>query len=147
GFDFRLVDLDADGRLDYAVSTPAAVATAQNLQGLPEGIDKFGTSTPGPLGGLGLAANGSAHIGNSSFLVTCTNGPSGALGLLLLSGAPDLLGTQLLGLGVAFYVEFFATPFLAAIDMPFDVGNYGRASVPIPNEEALAGIVLYAQAI
>jgi hypothetical protein len=145
-------DFDGDAVPDLVVGAPYAdpdgplsgVAQAYSLR--PAGVSFYGTGSPGCQGSQFLTANRAAKVNNPNFGFYCGSAPANALGLLIVTDAQDLAGSDSLFVGVLFHVDFFGATELYGFDMVSDGFGFGGALTPIPNNPAIVGLDFYAQA-
>jgi hypothetical protein len=109
------------------------------------GVDSYGSGTPGCEGPHELSTNSSPTIGNASFALLANNAPPSALGLGLITDAQGSGGDPF-GLGIAFLVDPILATQVIALDIHGDAGGAALAVVPIPPVPALAGSQYYVQA-
>lgn len=142
-----VADLDRDGRNDvvaeYTLGGTVAVLYNQALQ--PQGLQPFGTGTPGPIGPGGMSANHSPRVGDEDFALTCTNLSPMTRGVGVLSELSSLAGYYPFQGGPLFHVVP-AAPGTQMLPFRSDASGFGWMPLPIPDEPALAGAVLHAQA-
>src|SRR4029434_2174344 len=91
-----------------------------------------------------LTATQVPKVNTPSFALACNHAPASALGLLLIGNAQDVAGTNVLGLGVSFHVDLFASSVLLGLDMTSNAAGYGVGAAPIPNDPSLAGVAIFA---
>jgi hypothetical protein len=142
-------DLDLDGRPDWfaALLFMNSVCASLNLTAAPVGLTPYGAGTSGCHGTLSLLANGPPQIPAPGFLLTCTNAPSNAFGLLLVANASSPSGVDPFGIGAALHVDPFASTEFFGLDMFGGPAGTAHAPAPIPNAPALSGAVYFAQAL
>ncbi|MBI3818998.1 MAG: hypothetical protein HY286_09940 [Planctomycetes bacterium] len=109
------------------------------------GLSKYGSGTPGCAGPHSLNANSTPKIGNALFNFYCDHAPPDALGVLIVGNAQDLSGSDSLGLGTLFLIDFINSTELLAFDLPANELGGACALTPIPNNAALVGNSYYAQ--
>lgn len=145
-----VTDLDIDGRMDaVAVNTGDLLTVFHNmgvLQPTP-GTFGYGTGTGGCLGRLGVTLSDTPAIGSQSFGFSITNTPPNSMGLLIITDAPDFVGSDPFGLGAILYVNLFAATQVYALDIPSDVGLTGFCPAPLPNHLSLVGQQFAAQSL
>lgn len=116
-------------------------AFVTQLTMLPEGVQVFGGSTPGPAGPLAIGVNSPPRLGNSRFKVTCSNAPSRASGAIALS----LVGLDTpVGLAGS---KAWVDPAALVGFLPMASGVWGWAEIllPVPDDPDLIGLSVYAQ--
>jgi len=148
---FQLSELDARVRQNKAhltlVGVPLGsahrIGNDRDLDGTAdgdEGLDAYGTSTPGCNGALELTGNSTPDLGNDQFALVCTNAAPSTNGFLLVSAAPSSL--QLFGITLLTDLRVgFVLP------MTVDAAGLGTTPMPLPSAPAFKGAVLYSQAV
>lgn len=107
----------------------------------------FGTGTPGCNGFSVLTGSPAPVVNTPSFSLTSTNAPPNALGLVLVTNAANVQGSDPFFLGVTLHVDLFASTDTFTIDASSDAFGTGVAPAPIPNAPQLAGATYYAQTL
>jgi len=141
------VDVNADGQVDV-YTLPADSQSLIRLRSnwpITASTSSFGVGTSGCSGTHGVQALSAPTIGNSEFRVACTNVPSEALGLCIVSDAADIAGSDSLGVGLAFHVGFFTATYLNGFNVFSDTANNSQLADPIPNNPTLIGQNRYYQ--
>lgn len=113
----------------------------------PEGVDNYGTGTPGCFGPQNMDVSGIPAIGDASFSFVTSLAPPTALGLGLLSTIQDLAGSDPFGIQVILHVGLLGAPEVLPFDMVSDATMTGNATLGIPNVPALVGNIYYAQSL
>lgn len=146
-----LDDFDTDGKTDLALVNRYSnnVSYLWNTTTGHAGLSLCGTGTPGCFGYLGMWANSPPFIGNTNFILTCTNAPRNALGLVLVS---DLCScgnaSDVFSLGIQNCIEIAASPLLLAFDIYANAAGDGATEpIQIPNDTNLVGQVFCGQSI
>jgi hypothetical protein len=144
-----LGDFDGDLAADVAISNTShdEVGVALNASTGFGAAGPFGSGTWGCLGVIGIQASSAPRVGNPNFALSCTNAPRNGVGFALLAVAANPAGVDLLGFGFLLHVDLLAVPSLPRIPMTSDVAGAGYAPLAIPDYPALAGQVIYAQAV
>jgi hypothetical protein len=147
-----LGDVNGDGKLDIFAARGlsggfGAVSVLVQGGSTPAGIQSYGSGTPGCAGTLGLGAVVKPSVGAGNFAMTFTNAPRGALGILVVTDAVDLTGSDPFGVGLKLHLDFFTATQLLSVDCTSDASGAGAAAAPIPNVPALAGASFYGQAV
>jgi glucose/arabinose dehydrogenase len=109
------------------------------------GVASYGAGTAGCSGANLLVGLGSPVLGNPAFGLRCNNGPVSGLGLMALAGAPDVAGSDPLGLGFVAHLQVPSLQLL--LTMLGDSSGNGTIAFPIPSTASLVGYQLYAQAL
>jgi hypothetical protein len=112
----------------------------------PEGLASYGSGTPGCDGPHEMDASAKPYYGNAAFTLLCTSAPAGSAGLLALSSAADVPGSDALGLGVLVHVGLFPPAVVALQGIFADATGLASAAAPIPGDPALLGLTVHAQA-
>lgn len=143
----RVVDTNSDGQTDiYTVpSPPQSLYRLRSNWPVTASTSSFGSGTLGCSGTHGVQALSAPTVGNSGFRVACTNVPSEALGLCIVSDTADIAGTDSLGVGLAFHVGFFTATYLNGFNVFSDTANNSQLADPIPNNPTLIGQNRYYQ--
>jgi hypothetical protein len=136
-------DIDLDGFPDAIGS--ATSGNAKSVSFTPQGIEPFGTGTPGCDGPQPLLANGVPTLGDAGFALFSSNAPPLLPAFLALGDTGLPAGVPVLGalLHVApppagGFLLLFTTP-------PADAGGTLIAPLPIPATPALLGATFAAQ--
>ena len=115
--------------------------------GLP-GPSFAGFGTKGCDGPQNMGVNTAPLLGAADFALTCSAAPRSAQGFLLLGGAADLGGIDLLGLGLIFHVDVVGSgPSFLVLPMGSDASGTGSVNLPLPSSPQLAGQLVHAQAV
>lgn len=109
------------------------------------GVATFGSGTGGCSGPHVISGVGSPVVGHPAFELRCTRAPQAAVGLLGLADQPDLLGSDLFGLGFRLHLGV-AAPLFLLLPVASDASGLGRFTLAIPPAPQLAGFTLHAQA-
>ena len=117
-------------------------AFVARLDLFPAGASPYGASTAGCAGPLPIGVNSIPQVGNSSFAITCGNGPASAFGFFGVSGAG--LAAPLVFNGLAVWIDPFA-PLFFEIVVPSDAVGAALVPIPVPANPALAGAQLFFQ--
>ncbi|MBI3819000.1 MAG: VCBS repeat-containing protein [Planctomycetes bacterium] len=144
-----ICDLNRDGAPDCIISNlPAgALTTLVELPPAAAGLITTGTGTPGCRGVLALSANATPKVNSPNFGLICTNAPENSLGLGLASVAQYASGQDPFGVGILLYVDILNSPMFTAFDFFSDSSGTAFVATPLPNDAAVAGIVIYAQGV
>lgn len=110
------------------------------------GLTYFGVGTPGCLGLHSLTPTAVPNIGTPDFGFLCTNAPPMAHGLIVIADAPALVGSDPLGIGVVFYLDLASSLQIDVVEAIADGAGNASGVTQIPNDPALIGVTLYAQA-
>lgn len=110
------------------------------------GLFAYGAGTPGCDGPQVLYGLTAPKGGTTSFRLLCTNAPAFSLGLVLIGNAPDVIGTDVLGINVPLYIDIFASTEFLTADIYSD-GSGLSATAPLNIPAALTGQDFYAQAL
>lgn len=144
-----LADLDADGRLDVVMPSPASssIAVLRGTMPAPLGASQYGAGTAGCEGRHGIRGSALPAIGSVDFRVLLTQAPRSVLGVLLLADAADAAGSDPYGMGATTHLDFASSTFLLGLDVATDESGFGSAALPIPAIPALAGNSYFAQGL
>jgi hypothetical protein len=96
---------------------------------LPDGVSRYGVSTPWCRGSLTIDVVGMAQAGGPEFGMTCRGAPLSAQGVLVLGAHQNLLGTPVLG-GTILHVA--ALPPISFLVAPSNGIGVAFVRVPIP---------------
>ncbi len=132
-------DVNGDGSPDVAVSSRIR-ARVKVVSFVPQGLEPFGTGTPGCAGEQSILANSVPAAGNAGFTVFSNHAPPGLPALLAISTAANVAGLPFQGalLHVGLPASFFDVQVTPAAD---SIGSLA-APVPIPNDPNLVGTTL-----
>ncbi|MBL8695440.1 MAG: IPT/TIG domain-containing protein [Planctomycetes bacterium] len=136
----------AAGRQPIAVSSTFGSGSLVGAFQYTNDLVPYGVGSPGCSGPHLMGGNLCPRINTPGFEVTCTQAPPNALGLGIISNSPDLSGSDSLGVGVLFHVDFFTSTELYGTNFVSDGMGLGRTPVPVPNVPSLVGAVYYIQA-
>jgi hypothetical protein len=116
------------GTTDYVVA---------KLSMLPQGVVRYGTSTPGAAGPLAAGVTAMPRIGSETFALTCGNAPPSISAGLLLVGLTPL--AEAVGAGGA---GLWVDPAGLVAMLPVASDEIGACIVPLrlPEDPALAGL-------
>lgn len=110
------------------------------LDMLPTGVSKFGSSTPSCLGEISLGPTRMPADGDQAFSIYASGAPPNGLGLLTLGNLRDVPGTPLMGvnvhLGLTGNLFSYSCP-------PVDAAGFVERAMPIP--PGFVGKTLHAQ--
>ncbi|MBI3817311.1 MAG: VCBS repeat-containing protein [Planctomycetes bacterium] len=144
-----LMDMNADGGLDavtlVTLFTSGESAVLLNQTPVPPACIQFGSGTPGCYGTLGISANSMPQVNNANFVITSTNCPHSALGLLIVTNQPDFVGSDPFFLGEILHVDLLTSTEIFGFDNYSDAGGTAAVLAAIPNNPALANAQYYAQ--
>lgn len=138
-------DVDGDG-LDDALGGAVNANRAQVYSLRPQGVSHYGTGTAGCEGNEILAAQGVPQVGNANFALAGAPGLPGGIGLLALTDAADVPGSDILGLGVLLHVAL--PPLSTNLELfptVYDATGAWELATPIPSDAGLAGATIYLQ--
>jgi hypothetical protein len=141
-------DVNGDGFFDVVAGTPGddnnggGSGSARVYSLVHQGITHLTPGTPGCAGMQLLNGSTVPKVNTPGFLVFGSRMPPSALNLLLAADAQTLTGSDPLGVGASFYIDFFASTFVLGFDVGSDSKGVGGVNVPIPNDPALAGMVV-----
>ena len=110
------------------------------------GVTPFGVGTAGCSGAHVLSGVGSPVVGHPAFELRCTRAPQSSMGLMGLADQPDVLGSDLFGLGFRLHLGV-AAPLFLLLPMASDSAGVGRFVFPIPPAPQLAGLTLHTQGL
>jgi len=117
-----------------------AVITRLDL--LPTGVTRYGSSTAGCAGPLGISVTAIPDLGSKTFAINCTSAPaSSTRGWLLISG--QSLATPMPAAGIELWIDFAAL--VVALPVSTNTVGYCEQPLRIPNDPSLLGIQGYAQ--
>ncbi|TAJ16174.1 MAG: hypothetical protein EPO68_11530 [Planctomycetota bacterium] len=142
-------DVDGDGHSelaigDYAVNgTTGSVAIASVY---PRGVHPYGAGTSGCSCTQGLTSNASPQIAATGFELRANHAPAAGVGILVLSSAQDLAGSDPLGLGVVTHVGVLPPAVLIPRVLVADAQGLAMKAFALPSDPSAAGATLYAQA-
>ncbi len=141
-FNVEAFDIDRDGWKDLVLGRCTGTKV---MMCRPPGLQSVGGGTPGCQGQHKLSGNVLPRLNTPNFALTCTNAPANGSGFLLVSTVAIPGGSDLLGIGVTFYLNVLDP---GAIILPVTADANGRMSfpVPIPNSLPLAGFSINVQA-
>ncbi|MBI3820388.1 MAG: VCBS repeat-containing protein [Planctomycetes bacterium] len=140
---FPMGDMNFDGIPEMAVGS----GTKLLFINFAKGLSSYGVGTKGCFGEQILDVNRTPAVGTQDLVFKCNDTSNGGLGLLLVSDAADVAGTDIFQLGFVVHVGIANATFFSAFDM-FMIGDgSGETHVSIPNNPLLAGNVYYAQAL
>src|SRR4030095_11071269 len=142
-------DLNLDGRGDFPTALMGLhnVARALSLNSFLPRVVSFGTGTWGCAGKLGLSANSTPSVGNSTFAILGSNAPHNSLGLFLLTDIQDLAGSDPFGLGILAHAGLFGATTSLGLNAYSGPSGEQIVPMPIPNNAALIGASVYGQTI
>lgn len=146
-------DVNADGLPDLLVSiednitgSGQGVVTAYSMT--PDGIQFYGTGTPGCFGIQHLTTNSAPKIGNNGFEFRVDRMSTVTPNLLLVSDTQDVAGSDWLNLGILLHVLVDGTTTeLFALDLHTIAVGFAAAPIMIPNDPFIVGNQYYGQAI
>lgn len=111
------------------------------------GCVPYGEGTPGCAGKHELFPILSPQVGNSSFTVVSDRAPANSLGIVLITDAGDLTGSDLLSLGLTLHVDLLLATELLGFDIVSNSAGVGAVILPIPNNPFLANAQFFAQTL
>jgi len=140
-------DVNGDGIADVVASSIAR-AKAKVVSFVPDGLEPFGTGTPGCRGSSSLLANGVPTLGNAGFALHVS--AAGALPTLLIGDTEDTAGSPFFG--ALFHLDPAppapAVGVLLARNLPAPDANASVvAPLPIPNDPSLVGLTTVFQVV
>jgi hypothetical protein len=111
---------------------------------VPYGTSVYGTGFDGCNGPHLLRTETSLTKGINSLTFTCSNPPPFSTGLILVNDQQDALGTDVLGLGIPFFVGLQSSQLLG-IDIPSTADKTAFVTIPLPDLTPVVGLSFYAQ--
>ena len=119
-----------------------ATDVVQSFRRLPDGVARYGGSTPSCFGSYALEPGAKPTAGNAQVDLRVTGGATAnGAGVLLLGAGPDVLGTAVLGCPVHVALGL---PFLL---VPTTANAQGAVAQPLPLTSAGAGLRFFAQLV
>lgn len=112
----------------------------------PNGVTRYGTSTPGCNGPQSLKMGGAATIGDW-FYFGSNNVEPNSLGAALVTDSQDLAGSDLFGLGITLYVDFLLATEFFSIDTFGTPDGFSASGAFVPNTPGLVGQDYYLQQV
>ncbi|MHC4845334.1 MAG: integrin alpha, partial [Planctomycetota bacterium] len=142
-------DLNGDGMPDAVIGVPGADPGGHVLvvSLVPVGLSLYGGGTPGCIGPIRLSGNSVPAGGHAGFAFTVTGAPPRKGGLVVVTDAQDLAGSDPFGLGVTLHVDIPSSTFVHLLGTAGDANGVATAALPIPANPALVGRTFYAQAL
>jgi len=107
----------------------------------------YGAATAGCTGRPVLSGSPAPHVNTPSFALSCTKAPPLSVGLWVITDVADDAGSDPFGIGAKLYVDLFTATLLLTVNGTSDASGLGTAPAPIPNNAAIAGATVYAQAL
>jgi hypothetical protein len=142
-------DIDGDGMPDAVIGAPGADPNGRVLvvSLVPVGLSLYGSGTPGCAGAIRLSGNSVPSAGHGGFAFPITGAPTLKGGLVAVTDAQDLAGSDPFGLGALLHVDVLSSTFVHLLATASDANGVATAALPIPTNPVLVGRSFYAQAI
>lgn len=145
-----LGDVDGDARSELAIGDYAANGTTGSVEiasVYPRGAQPYGAGTSGCSGPQGLTSNAVPQIGTSGFELRANHAPLAGNGVLVLSSAQDVGGSDPLALGVLLHIGVLPPAVLIPRALLADGQGLAAKAFALPSDPSAAGVTVYAQAL
>lgn len=144
-----LGDVDGDGHGEIAIGDYSVNGTTGNVEMAsvyPQGVQPYGAGTSGCSGPQGLTSNAAPKLATTGFELRANHAPSAGTGLLVLSSAQDLAGSDPLGMGVLMHIGVLPPAVLIPRVLVADAQGLAAKPFALPSDPSAAGAMVYAQA-
>jgi len=112
------------------------------------GLNPYGSSSPGCAGPHAISAETAPTIGNPVFAANVTSCPPNTTQLLIATNSQGLGGDPFgIGLSNGTWVDVFLASEVYALDLVVDASGLGITALPLPNDVNLVGAQYFLQAI